>query len=356
MSSEHDVSPRTRLAADNLCSIAAAARAEDPIGSGLFTTRALAVEVPPPWSTSFYRADPEGNLRERTAAMLSTYYERLQATAPAGGLFVDGYVGVFAIAPDREWSTPGLTRVLMVTRPEGPFRAFEVAEYHFPVESERILDLVSAFLEGDGDYASVEVYRVPHGGQRELFVCTHGQVDICCGTFGFPLYTEARRLEGARVWRASHFGGHRYAPTAWELPSGYTWGFLDESSTHAVMSRRGDTRALGPKMRGTAGLEPHVQLLDRVGFEEFGWAWLDFERSGTAEQVAPEERRWRVRLAYRGPGGETGRYEGEVDVLRDLPALGCGTESEDSTHTVPEYRLLTVTHDRGVAFPVLATF
>jgi len=338
---------KTRIAADNLCAVGAAARAEDPIGSGYYITGALAIEVPTPWGASFYQSDPEGTLRQRTAAMIAANYERLRENPPVGGAFADGYAGVFAIAPDGEYSNPTMTKALLITRPPGPFRAFEVAEYEFPLESERILDLVAAFLADEPDYGGVNAYQVSHGGQRELFVCTHGQVDICCGKFGFPLYAEARRLKGARVWRASHFGGHRYAPTAWEMPSGYMWGFLDEDSTRGVMSRTGDTSAFGVKMRGTTGLPGPVQVLDRAAFEAFGWAWLDFERSGTAEQVSPDERRWRVRLTYRAPGGESGCFEGDVEVARELPALSCGTESQESTYSVPEYRLASVRHERA---------
>lgn len=140
--------------------------------------------------------------------------------------------------------------------------------------------------------------------------------------------------------------GHRYAPTAWEMPSGYMWGFLDEESTRGVMSRTGDASAVGAKMRGTSGLPGPVQVLDRAGFEAFGWRWLDFERSGVTEQVSPEERRWQVRLTYRAPGGESGCFEGAVEVSRDLPALSCGSDSQESPYTVPEYRLTAVQHER----------
>ncbi|MGE3962213.1 MAG: sucrase ferredoxin [Dehalococcoidia bacterium] len=345
-----------RIAADFLCSVAAADRAEDPIGSGLFTSRALALEVPAPWGDSFYRADPLGTIRQRTVAMLTDHYARLREDPPPGGPFADGYVSVFAVAPDPGHGVPGVSRALLLERAPGPFRSFEVSEYHFPLGSERQLDLVAALLDGRRDYSEVEAFRVPLGAEREFFVCTHGQVDICCGKFGFPLYAEARRLEGARVWRASHFGGHRYAPTAWEMPSGYMWGFLDAASTAAILARSGDPAAVRPKMRGASGLEVQLQLLDRAGFEEFGWPWLAFERSGSVEPVGPGVRRWRVALAYRTPGRQAGAFRGEVEVAGDLPVIGCGSGTVDATYTVPDYRLVSVTHDRDVAFPVLATF
>lgn len=84
------------------------------------------------------------------------------------------------------------------------------------------------------------------------------------------------------------------------------------------MSRSGDTSALARRMRGTGGLPGLEQILDRAGFEAFGWSWLDFERSVLAEQVA-----------------------------RKLPALGSGADSQQSTQTVPEYRLTSVGRERG---------
>lgn len=346
-----------RAALDNLCAVAAAERAEDPIGSGLFTARALAIEVPPPWGDSFYRSDPEGTLQQRASAIMTAYYERLFGDdSPVKDPFAEGYVGVFAIAPDSAWSDPAITRALLITRPAGPFRAFDIAEYHFPRDSERVLDLIRALIDEVPDYSAIEEFRVPHGAQRELFVCTHGQVDICCGKFGFPLYAEAHvqakqewaaQQTGTRVWRTSHFGGHRYAPTAWEMPSGYMWGFLEEASTRSVMSRDGDSAALLGKVRGSGGLRTPLQILDRVGFEEFGWAWLDFERSGTAEQAAPDEKRWHARLEYRAPDGSTGAYEGDVGSWRELPAGSCGTDVTDTTYTVPEYHLTSLTRSSG---------
>ena len=55
-------------------------------------------------------------------------------------------------------------------------------------------------------------------GARDILVCTHGARDACCGKFGYGFYVEMRGLaavrgDGVRVWRTSHLGGHRFAPT-----------------------------------------------------------------------------------------------------------------------------------------------
>lgn len=182
-----------------------------------------------------------------------------------------------------------------------------------------------------------------HGGHREFFVCTHGQVDICCAKFGVPLYQQARRAYPAvRAWRMMHFGGHRYAPTAWEFPSGYKWGFLDEDAATQVLDQGGEARDLRMRIRGWSGVASKVQLLDRVGFEEFGWEWLDYARAGEMLEEDDEAKRWRVRLEFESPSGVTGSYEGVVVVAREIQEVGCGQHLGEYDFQVPEYALESV--------------
>ena len=44
--------------------------------------------------------------------------------------------------------------------------------------------------------------------------------DTCCGTLGYPLYSQLRGLADStggalRVWQATHFQFHRFAPVVW---------------------------------------------------------------------------------------------------------------------------------------------
>lgn len=55
-------------------------------------------------------------------------------------------------------------------------------------------------------------------------VCTHGKRDACCAKWGMPVFASlCERLPG-RVWQTSHLGGHRFAPTFTQLPSGLSYG------------------------------------------------------------------------------------------------------------------------------------
>jgi hypothetical protein len=66
----------------------------------------------------------------------------------------------------------------------------------------------------------------------DVMVCVHGARDERCGVLGPALI--ARLSEEAassgievRLWGASHYGGHRFAPNALVFPGGHWFGMLD---------------------------------------------------------------------------------------------------------------------------------
>lgn len=330
---------------ETLCSVRAIGLGEDPIGYGSPTTRMLAIEMPTPWGEGFYEADPQGTVQQRLWAERIAYFDRIRESGNAEQVFARGYASFYGIAPDREWSDPSIRRVLLIDRPEGePTARFGIREFHFPFDSMRVVDMARAVFDDPADIEAFGDVEVEHGGYREFFVCTHGSVDICCAKFGVPLYMEARRrYPGVRAWRMTHFGGHRFAPTAWEFPDGYKWAFLDGESARHVLDRDVPTEELLLKVRGWSGVPNRVSLLDRVGLEEFGWAWLDYRRSGDILEEDAEARRWRVRLDFESPSGERGAYEGVVVVGRDLVESGCGPHFGEANHEVAEYQLESLT-------------
>ena len=88
-----------------------------------------------------------------------------------------------------------------------------------------------------------------------LLVCAHEQRDPCCGLDGQALLDA---LAGPDVFACSHLGGHRFAPTAMVLPTGYVYGHLDASSPR------------GPRTGGGVGgrgrpLPGAVHVVSRAG-------------------------------------------------------------------------------------------
>ena len=62
--------------------------------------------------------------------------------------------------------------------------------------------------------------------ERLLLVCTNGRRDVCCALRGRPIAAELAATHGDRVWECTHIGGHRFAPTAVLLPTGFSYGRL----------------------------------------------------------------------------------------------------------------------------------
>ena len=71
--------------------------------------------------------------------------------------------------------------------------------------------------------------RPLHDGGPLLLVCTNGKRDRCCAVAGRALASwlaEDARTPTADIWETDHLGGHRFAPTALVLPTGYVHGRL----------------------------------------------------------------------------------------------------------------------------------
>jgi Sucrase/ferredoxin-like len=66
-----------------------------------------------------------------------------------------------------------------------------------------------------------------------LLVCA-AERDPCCGTDGQALVDALAGAGEPDVWACSHLGGHRFAPTALVLPTGYLYGYLDLASAVAA--------------------------------------------------------------------------------------------------------------------------
>lgn len=98
--------------------------------------------------------------------------------------------------------------------------------------------------------------HLPPWGSKDdeplLLVCTNSRRDRCCALEGRPLAAElAKGPYGARVLEANHLGGHRFAPTALLLPSGFLYGRLDAAAGAEILAAAQEGRlAALDRMRG----------------------------------------------------------------------------------------------------------
>jgi hypothetical protein len=163
------------------------------------------------------------------------------------------------MAPDDEYSVPGLVRVIDLTLPEPPFRAYGRSEYLIPPH-----ELVAALrvMADDPGAADLDAYRQEPAATRDLLVCTHGAVDACCAKFGYPVYRRLRQIAAesalpvpVRVWRCTHFGGHRFAATLLDMPEGRYLGAAGgaaPAASGAARRARGRVAGVLPRLGGVA--------------------------------------------------------------------------------------------------------
>jgi hypothetical protein len=218
-------------------------------------------------------------------------------------------------------------RAILYDAGDGPFTRYHRSEVSGPPG--KIVELACDLLVSrDSEHRPTEV-----DASTTLLVCTHGSRDRCCGSRGMQL---ERRLSkeiiapGTTLWRTSHTGGHRFAPTALVFPEGTGWGYLDEATLTKVLNRSGQIADVLPHYRGCAGLgSPRIQALERAVLSELGWDLLDRERFGTELDDGL------VRLTVRQPDGDQ-HWTGRVEVARTLPVPGCGVAITPEDKTAPE--------------------
>lgn len=225
------------------CNAVSKANGEDPIGSATPYDRWLVIEMAPPWLERHASEHP----------IAAPVMEAIETAQNRQGI----RVRFLAIAPDRDYSDPRATRVLYCQRPSRLFAQYDRQEFLVP--HDRVVELANALLLYPDRVAQFQAYRQPTDSIRDLAVCIHGNVDTACARFGYPIYKQLRADYaplvggGLRVWRCSHFGGHRFAPTLVDLPGCRYWGHLESDKLEALVWRRGEVAQLRQCYRGWAG-------------------------------------------------------------------------------------------------------
>lgn len=99
--------------------------------------------------------------------------------------------------------------------------------------------------------------------QPLFLVCAHSKRDLCCAVRGRPIAAFLdQRAEGVDVWECSHTGGHRFAPVALSLPTGYTYGRLNFVSALAAAQASAAGQVALEGLRGRASHAPVEQVAE----------------------------------------------------------------------------------------------
>ncbi len=161
---------------------------------------------------------------------------------------------------------------------------------------------------------------VDHGPIRGavVLVCTQGSHDVCCGSEGERLAgrVEASGRSDLTLYRVSHTGGHRFAPTAMTLPDGRMWAGLDVSSLLSIIDRSRDPAVAAGVCRGWWGAETgQPQVAERAVFAELGWTLDGHDRSVTGSTTGEA-----MTCVIESP---IGSWEVTVDNGRAVPTIAC---------------------------------
>ncbi|MEM8922333.1 MAG: sucrase ferredoxin [Actinomycetota bacterium] len=153
-----------------------------------------------------------------------------------------------------------------------------------------------------------------------VLVCTQGSHDVCCGSEG-ERFARAAADDGIDVYRVSHTGGHRFAPTALTIPDGRMWADLDLDLLRRIMGRLGPLDEVTDHCRGWWGAATGpAQMAERAVFAHLGWEFGDDDRgvSVIGAEGASDPDRTMVVVEW---GDE--RWVVDVRVARTVPSIAC---------------------------------
>ena len=253
------------------CSEVSQIQGEDPIGTAGIADEWLMIEVSRPWNKDIWQDKPE--YRPIIGILME-----LERRNP------DLSLRLMAISPDKEYSQSDRIRVFYYCRPGEVFARYEKQEYIVPPS--QLIPLVKAILLEPEALENFASDRQNMTDVREILVCTHTKWDTACGRYGTPLYEKLRKQyvpESSgklRVWHTSHFGGHKFAPTLIDFPSGRFWGHLKPELLDTLIYEEGDLKQLEQCYRGWSGMEQFTQIAEREIWLKEGWKWKDYPKSG----------------------------------------------------------------------------
>jgi len=316
------------------CNHLALAKGLDPGGHATAFDTLLLLEAPLPWRKDMYSTP--GTMPSEVLALFALQSQQYRET----GVWPPVYL--FLIAPDAAYSRPGMRRVMLFQRDQPHLAQFNRTEYHVP-EAEAG-PLVWALLAEPIAAATFDRWRVIGSEPlRDLLVCTHGTVDAACAKFGFPLYRHLRDTHASdhlRVWRVSHFGGHVFAPTMMDMPTGHFWAYVEEAQATQIVRREGAVADLRSHYRGWAGLaNGFLQAAERDMWLREGWGWFDFCKRGQIlrqeDAAAPT---WAEVCLTFADGLGSHQYKARVEVIQTVNTPH--TTGTNETYPYPQYRVV----------------
>ncbi len=269
---------------------------EDIIGSATNYQTYILVECLQPWmSEAFQSKWVPDNLR-----MLVEEVQQRQLS-----------IRFLLIANDQSHKVEQTT-LLIYQEQQGLSNGYHKQEFKLP-NIEQAAGVVRKWLSG-----GKPDYQIETSITRDILVCTHGSHDQCCARYGNPFYFYARntisdlKLDDVRIWKSSHFGGHRFAPTAIDLPEARYYGVLDQDSFRSILTRTGDIEFLHKVYRGWGLLASTLQILEREIILRQGWDWFNYKVAGKILEQSMDNNTILADLTYENPAGSLYTYQAKL--------------------------------------------
>ncbi|MBD2569778.1 sucrase ferredoxin [Anabaena lutea] len=204
------------------------------------------------------------------------------------------------------------TTLLIYQKQQGLSNGYSKQEFKLP-NIEQVAGVVRKWLSGDSPD-----YQVETSITRDILVCTHGSHDQCCARYGNPFYFYAKNtiadlnLDHVRMWKSTHFGGHRFAPTAIDFPEARYYGVLDQDSFRAILTRTGDIQFLNKVYRGWGILPSALQILEREIILQQGWDWFNYKVAGKILEQSLDNNTMLAELTFENPAGSLYTYQAKL--------------------------------------------
>lgn len=305
----------------SFCADASCQAGEDPIGWAGSHEIFVMIECPPPWSTNEFES-------KAAPANLSSLVDELDEVEPS--------VRVLLIHGE---ALQHKTRLII-------FRQSELVSGYCKQEAQ--FSDIDAAVQAVPNYLADPMLGADATPTRDILVCTHGSHDKCCGKYGYPFYRQAAAtvrdlgLENVRVWQSSHFGGHRFAPTALDFPDGRCYGRLTPETFMAILTHQGDIQALRKVYRGwgiLAGSEYPIaaQVMERELMLQHGWDWFNYKIAYRMVKESADAIFSRVEFTVVKPDDSRQCYQADVveDESQALYIIGdCNGEVEKLPHRI----------------------
>ncbi|TDV43634.1 sucrase ferredoxin [Actinophytocola oryzae] len=263
------------------CAESAEALGEPLAGTSAVATTWLALEQPGPWGRDAL-----------SASHLDTGLARELASASAGTGVRIVLIRRPGAHPDRHRPSP--RSVYLAHTTPGRTR-LERTTFTDPKE---LLDL--DFTRAGEGTTGLACTAVP---QPLLLVCTNGRRDVCCALRGRPVAAALAATHGDQVWECTHIGGHRFAPTAVLLPTGYSYGRLTADTGARLLAGDplpGDCR--GRSTWSAAGQVAELAVRGLIGDTDPDTLTVDDQPDNDVHVTHSDGRAWRVTVAeHTGP-------------------------------------------------------